>query len=60
MQNGEPPQMHKYGERKRAQITLATVLHFASGAGRTKFQAAWFLLISVHNRTLVNFSINVI
>jgi len=34
--------MHKYGESKMTRIMMATVRHITSGAGRTKFQAAWF------------------
>ena len=36
--------MHKCGESKMTWIMLATVHHVTSGAARTKFQAAWFLL----------------
>jgi hypothetical protein len=35
--------LHKYGEiKKTARIMMATVGHVTFGAGRTKFQTAWF------------------
>jgi hypothetical protein len=35
---------HKYGKIKTNQMMITTVRHITSGAGRTKFQTAWFLL----------------
>jgi len=49
MNGRQTPQMHIYGESKTTQIIMATLLHVTSGAGRTKFQAAWFLLNRVSN-----------
>jgi len=36
--------MHKYGESKTIRIMMATLRHVTAWAGRTKYQAAWFLL----------------
>jgi hypothetical protein len=44
MEDREMPGMDKYGESKTTQIMMATVRHLTSAAGRTKFQAARFLL----------------
>jgi hypothetical protein len=44
MKNREMPRMHKYREIKTTWLMMATVRHITSGVGRTKFQAAWFLL----------------
>jgi hypothetical protein len=48
MEDRETPRMHTYAESKTTQIMMATVRHVTSGAGRTKFQAAWFLLNRVY------------
>jgi hypothetical protein len=48
MEDGEMPGMQKYGESKTTRIMIATVRNVTSGAGRTKFQAAWFLLNRVY------------
>ena len=40
--------MHKYGESKTTRIVMETVRHFTAWAGRTKYQAAWFLLNRVY------------
>jgi hypothetical protein len=42
------PRMHKYGETKTTRIMMATVCHVAAWAGRTEYQAAWFLLNRVY------------
>jgi len=42
--------MHKYGESKTTRIMMATVRHVTARAGRTKYQAAWFLLNRVYVR----------
>ena len=36
MQDGETPRKHKYGERKTAQIMMATVRHVTSSSGLRK------------------------
>jgi len=48
MEDRETPRMHKYGETKTTRIMMATVRHVAAWAGRTKYQAAWFLLNRVY------------
>jgi len=48
MEDRQKPRMHKSGESKTTGIMMATVRHVTSGAGRTKFQAAWFLLNRVY------------
>jgi len=48
MEDKETPRMHKYGETKATRIMMATVRHVAAWTGRTKYQAAWFLLIRVY------------
>jgi len=45
----ETPRMHKYGESKTTQIMMETVCHVTAWVGRTKYQAAWFLLKRVYN-----------
>jgi len=40
--------MHKYGESKMTQIMMATEHHVTAWAGRTKSEAAWFLLNRVY------------
>jgi len=40
--------MHKYAESKTTRIMMATVRHVNGWAGRTKYQAAWFLLNRVY------------
>jgi len=47
MEDRETPRMHKYVESKMTRNMMATVRHITAWAGRTKFQAAWFLLNSV-------------
>jgi len=42
------PRIHKYGETKTTRIMMATVRHVTAWAGRTKYQAAWFLLNGVY------------
>ena len=44
MEDSETPRMHKYGETKTTQIMMATVRLVNVWAGRTKYQASWFLL----------------
>ena len=48
MEERETPQMHEYGESKTTRVMMAIVRHVTAWAGRTKHQAAWFLLKSVH------------
>jgi hypothetical protein len=48
MGDREMSRMHKYGESKTTRITMATVPHVTDWAGRTKYQAAWFLLNRVY------------
>jgi len=48
MEYRDTPRMHKYGESKTTRIMMATVRQVTSAAGRTKFQAAWFLLNRVY------------
>jgi len=48
MEDREMPRMHKYGETKTTRIMMATVRHVTAWAGRTKYQAAWFLLNRVY------------
>jgi hypothetical protein len=48
MEDSEMPIMQKYGESKTTRIMMATVRHVTSEAGRTKSQAAGFLLNRVH------------
>jgi len=50
MEDRETPRMHKYRETKTTQIMMATVRHVTAWVGRTKYQAAWFLL----NRVYIN------
>jgi len=50
MEDRETPRMHKYGESKTTRIMMITECHVTSGAGRRKFQAAWFLLNRVYSR----------
>jgi len=49
MEDRETPRMHKYGESKTTRIMMATVRHVTAWVGRTKYQAAWFLLNRVYN-----------
>ena len=51
MEDRETAQMRKYGENKRTQIMMATVLHVTSGLGLRIFQADGFLLTRVYNTT---------
>jgi hypothetical protein len=51
MEVRETPWMHKYEESKTTQIMVATARDVTACAGRTKYQAAWFLLKSVHGDT---------
>jgi len=44
MEERKTPRMHKYGESKTTQIMMAIIYHVTPWAGRTKYQAAWFLL----------------
>jgi len=44
--------MHKYGESKTTRIMMATVRHVTAWAGRTKYQATWFLLNGVYKYLL--------
>ena len=48
MEGRETPRMHKYEESKTTQIIMATVCHVTAWAGRTKYQAVWFLLNRVY------------
>jgi hypothetical protein len=50
MEGRETPIMQKYGESKTTRIMMATVRHVTSEAGRTKIQAAGFLLNRVYIR----------
>jgi len=52
MEHKETPRMRKYGESKTTRNMMATVRHVTSGAGRTKFQTAWFLLNIVYIRNV--------
>ena len=49
MEDRETLRMLKYGESKTTRIMMATVPHVTSWAGRTKYQAAWFLLNRVYS-----------
>jgi len=40
--------MHKYGETKTTRIMMATIRYVTAWAGRTEYQAAWFLLNRVY------------
>jgi len=51
MGDRETSRMHKYGESKTTRIMMATVPHVTAWAGRTKYQAAWFLFNSVQPNT---------
>jgi hypothetical protein len=53
MEDRETPRIHKYGETKTTRIMMATVRHVTAWAGRTKYQAAWFLLNRVYKQILV-------
>jgi len=48
MEDRETPRIHKYGETKTTRIMMTTVRHVTAWAGRTKYQAAWFLLNRVY------------
>jgi len=48
MEDRETLRMHKYGESKRTRIMMATARHVTAWEGRTKYQAAWFLLNRVY------------
>jgi hypothetical protein len=48
MEDREMLRMHKYGESKTTWIMMATVHHVTAWAGRTKYQATWFLLNGVY------------
>jgi len=48
--------MHKYGESKTTRIMMATVGHVTAWAGRTKYQAAWFLLNRVYDFPIDKYS----
>jgi hypothetical protein len=48
MEDREMPGTHKYGESKTTVIVMTTVRHVTAGAGRSKFQAAIFLLNRVY------------
>jgi hypothetical protein len=52
MEDRETPRIHKYGETKTTRIMMATVRHVTAWAGRTKYQAAWFLLNRVYQHTV--------
>jgi hypothetical protein len=52
MEDRETPRIHKYGETKTTRIMMATVRHVTAWAGRTKYQAAWFLLNRVYNNRM--------
>jgi len=56
MEDIETPRMNKYGERKTTRIMVATVPHVTAWAGRTKYQAAWFLLNRVWSAYCLIFS----
>jgi hypothetical protein len=59
MEDRETPQIHKYGATKTTRIMIATVRHVTAWAGRTKYQATWFLLNRVYNRLIVGTSVDV-
>jgi len=44
----ETPRMHKCGESKKTQITMASVPHVTSGSGLRKFQVDGFLFNRVY------------
>jgi len=52
MEDRETSRMHKYGESKTTRIMMVPVPRVTACAGRTKYQAAWFLLNRVYK---VNF-----
>jgi len=54
MEDWEVPRMHKYEETTMTRIMMATVRHVTAWAGRTKYQAAWFLLNRVYKDNLSN------
>jgi len=56
MEDRETPRMYKHGKSKTTRIMMATVRHFTSGVGRTKFQTAWFLLHRVYVITITSTS----
>jgi len=61
MKDRETARMRKYGESKTTQIMMATVPHFTSGLGLTKFQADGFLLTRVYLTRLSHcFSITIL
>jgi len=47
MAERETPRLHKHGKSKTTRIMMATVRHVTAWAGRTNYQAAWFLLSRV-------------
>jgi hypothetical protein len=52
MEDREMPRIYKYGENKTTRIMMSTVRHVTAWAGRTKYQAAWFLLNRVYKCAL--------
>jgi hypothetical protein len=58
MEDRETSRMHKYGETKTTRIMMVTVRHVTAWAGRTKYQAAWFLLNRVYQQTPHNIKEN--
>ena len=57
MEDRETPRMHKYGESKTTRIMMANVRHVNAWEGRTKYQAAWFLLNRVYKHQCRNTSL---
>jgi len=53
MEDRETSRIHKYGETKTTRIMMATIRLVTAWAGRTKYQAAWFLLNRVYTDCLV-------
>jgi hypothetical protein len=49
MEDGETPQMQKYGESKTTQITMATVHHVTSGWGQKILGSLIFVEQKVHH-----------
>jgi hypothetical protein len=49
MEDKETPRILKYGNTKTTRIMMATVRYVTAWAGRTKYQAAWFLLNRVYH-----------
>ena len=57
MEDRESPLMHKYGESKTAQITMATVRYVTSSSGLRKFQAdGFFVRLSERDCCMIHFA----